>query len=467
MSLEPFDVVQTAAAVRERKLLAREITDEALSRISRFQEHFNIFTAVLPEIAHEQARNVDARVLSGEDLPLAGVPFAVKDLFDVEGFPTTAGTRALADNMAASDATVVSRLLDAGAVLLGKLNMHECAFGFTGENATYGNCPNPWNHERISGGSSSGSALAVSLGICSFALGSDTGGSVRMPAALCNLTGLKPTYGRVSRAGVVPLSWSLDHVGPLTRTAEESAAVLAVIAGADPRDETSSPRDVEDYSAQLSGQIRGLRIGVPRNWFFDSLQPEVAEAVNVAIDRLVALGAKRVKVTLPHMWETLGAHRAIIFPEAASAYETELRERPDDFSPGIRTLLQGGQFLPAVDYLKGQRVRRIVRRDWAKEFERIDCLATPAAATVATHFGQATVKLSGGESPLLQAFLGMTLPFNLSGQPALSVPCGFSQDNLPIGLQLVGSPFAEATLLRVAHQYQQDTDWHHQRPPQM
>ncbi|QDU46354.1 Glutamyl-tRNA(Gln) amidotransferase subunit A [Symmachiella dynata] len=465
MIFQPPHVIEIATAVRERRTLAREIIDEALSRISRFQEPFHLFTAILPELARQQAKAVDARVLKGDDLPLAGVPFAVKDLIDVAGVPTTCGSQAFANHKAAADATVVKKLVDAGAVLLGKLNMHECAFGFTGENAIYGNCPNPWNTERIAGGSSSGSAVAVSLGICGFTLGSDTGGSIRMPAALCNLVGLKPTYGRVSRAGVIPLSWSMDHIGPLARTAEETAVVLGAMAGADGLDESSSSSGVPDYSAELGQEIRGLKIGVPRNWFFDSLQPQVAQAVTTAIDRMTALGAKRVKATLPHLPEVLGAHRAIILSEAASAFEPYLRDRPEDFSVDIRTLLQGGQFIPAVDYLKAQRVRRIVRRDWAKEFARFDCLATPTSATVATSYGQSKVKLPGGDTPLLNAYLDMTMPFNLSGQPALTVPCGFSDDDLPIGLQLVGAPFREAMLLRVAHQYQQETAWHHRQPP--
>ncbi len=286
-----------------------------------------------------------------------------------------------------------------------------------------------------------------------------------MPAALCGLVGLKPTYGRVSRAGVAPLSWTLDHVGPIARSAEETAPVLRAMAGVDSADESTSNRPVPDYTRDLPKQIRGLRIGIPQNWFFESLHPDVAEKVTAAIDRLAALGAKRVEVTLPLMREVLGAHRAILYSEAASAFEPYLRESSEKLSPDIRTNLQVGRFIPAVDYLKGQRVRRLVRRDWAKIFERIDCLITPAAATAATKFGQSNMELSNGELPLINAYLDMTLPFNVSGQPALSVPCGFSSDNLPIGLQLAGRPFAEGMLLRIAHQYQQDTDWHHHMPP--
>ncbi len=459
------NVIEIATAVRQRRVLAREVIDEALSRITRFQEEFNVFTAILPEIARQQAKDVDARVLKGDDLPLAGVPYAVKDLFDVKGVVTSRGSHAFRQQTAESDAAVIDRLTDAGAILLGKSNLNECGMGFTGENPTFGNCPNPWNPERISGGSSSGSAVAVSLGICGFTLGSDTGGSIRMPAALCSLVGLKPTYGRVSRAGTAPVSWTLDHVGPLTRTAEEAAVVLHVIAGADSRDEATTKRPAPDYTRDLPKQIRGLRVGIPQDWFFESLHPDVAEAVTVAVDRLAALGARRIEVTLPLMREVLGAHRAISYSESSSAYASDLSDRGGEFSPAVRTSLQTGQFIPAVDYLKAQRLRRIVRRDWTRVFERFDCLLTPTVATPATKFGESAVQLPKGATTILNAYLDLTLPFNLSGQPALSVPCGFSADNLPIGMQLVGAPFAEGMLLRIAHQYQQDTDWHHRTPP--
>jgi aspartyl-tRNA(Asn)/glutamyl-tRNA(Gln) amidotransferase subunit A len=356
-------------------------------------------------------------------------------------------------------------LVAAGAVILGKLNLHECAFGFTGENPTYGNCKNPWDSERIAGGSSSGSAVAVALGICPFTLGSDTGGSIRHPAALCGLVGLKPTYGRVSRRGVVPLSWTMDHVGPLTRTAAEAALVLKAMAGRDPADESSSRRPVPDYPAELNKPLRGLRLGIPHTWFFEALQREVASAVTAAIDELAALGCRRVEVTLPHMDEVVGAHRAIIFPEASSYHQPFLHDRAEQYADDIRALLQAGLFFPAVDYLKGQRARRLIRRAWAKVFASVDCLVTPTSPIVATRFGDKEADLPGGKKPLVRAYLDLTLPFNLSGHPAVSVPCGFAKEKLPVGMQLVGKPFEEATILRVAHQYQQATDWHRKTPP--
>jgi aspartyl-tRNA(Asn)/glutamyl-tRNA(Gln) amidotransferase subunit A len=453
-----------AAAVQSHQQTARSFADRALERAAAWQDRFRSFIQITPELARQQAERVDGLVGQGRRLPLAGVPFAVKDLIDVAGLPTTCGSAAFQDTKAAAHATVVQRLIDAGAVLIGKLNLHECAFGFTGENPTFGNCRNPWDPQRIPGGSSSGSATAVVLEQAAFTLGSDTGGSIRLPAALCGLVGLKATYGRVSRFGVAPLSWTMDHVGPLTRTAADAALVLSVLAGHDPQDESSSRRPPPDYLAQLDTPLRGLRLGVHRKWFFESLEPDVAAAVEQAIHKLAELGAQPVEVALPLLEEVVGAHRAIIFPEAACYQRPSLESRAEKFGDDIRPLLLGGLFLPAVDYLHAQRVRRLVRHQWAKVFESIDCLLTPTSPMVASRFGQQRAELPGGEKLLVRAYLDLTLPFNLSGHPAVSVPCGFSQQRLPIGMQLVGRPFDEGTILRVAHQYQQQTDWHMRKP---
>ncbi|MFN4261184.1 MAG: amidase [Gemmataceae bacterium] len=464
MKIEPLDCLRIAADVQAGTRSAEDIAATALALAKKYQDKYRVFTTLTPDLAQQQAQRVAERIKGGEKLPLAGVPYAVKDLVDVKGIPTTCASKAFAQNMAGEDAEVVRRLTEAGAVLIGKTNLHECAFGFTGENPTYGNTRNPWNVERIPGGSSSGSAVAVVLGICGFTLGSDTGGSIRQPAALCGIVGIKPTYGRVSRRGVVPLSWSLDHVGPMTRTAAEAALVLQVLAGRDNLDETSVRRPVRDYLAETRKPLNGLRLGVPHNWFYEALQPPVAQAVMAALDQLEKLGAQRVEVTLPLMEEVVAAHRAIIFPEAASYHQPYLVKRADEYDPLIRTLLQAGLFIPAADYLKAQRARRIVRREWAKVFRKIDCLATPTSPLTATPFGAESAKLPGGEKPLVRAYLDFTLPFNFSGHPALSVPCGFSPEGLPIGMQLVGRPFAEGTILRCAHHYQQATPWHRRIP---
>jgi aspartyl-tRNA(Asn)/glutamyl-tRNA(Gln) amidotransferase subunit A len=257
----------------------------------------------------------------------------------------------------------------------------------------------------------------------------------------------------------------LDHVGPLSRTAAEAAAVLRAMAGRDPADETSSRRPVPDYVEELKGPVKGLRLGLPHRWFFEALDREVAAAVTAAVEKLTELGCKPVDVTLPHMEEVVGAHRAVIFAEAASYYEPFLRDRAERFGDAIRPLLQGGLFLPVGDYLRAQRARRVVRREWAKVFASVDALLTPTTPVVATRFGQQTADLPGGEKALLRAYLDLTLPFNFTGHPALSLPCGFARAGLPIGMQLVGRPFGEATILRLAHHYQQATDWHKRLPP--
>jgi len=465
MTGEPMSCLEIAAAVQSGERTARAVVEHALAEAERLQEKWRAFITLTPEVARRQADQVDALVRRGRKLPLAGVPVAVKDLIDLKGVRTTCGSRVFADRVAGSNATVIEKLLTAGAVPLGKTNMHEFAFGFTGENPTFGDCRNPWDPARISGGSSSGSAVAVALGICPMALGSDTGGSIRLPAALCGVAGLKPTYGRVSRAGVAPLSWSMDHVGPITRTAEEAAMVLEVMAGEDPADETSSRRPVPQYAGELEKPLRGLKIGLPRTGFFESLEPDVAQALVTASVELASLGAERVEITLPHLDEVLGAHRAIIFSEASSYHQPFLKDRADRYGEATRLQLEAGLFLPAVDYLKGQRVRRVVRRAWTDVFRSVDCLLTPATQAVAARFGAEAVELPGGKTPLLYAYLGLLLPFNLSGHPALAVGCGFSQAGMPIGMQLVGRPFDEATILRVAHQYQQKSNWHRRTPP--
>lgn len=462
--MNPTNLLELAASVQNHTRTARQVCDAALERAHRLQETFRPFITLTPELAVRQAEQVDRLVGQGKLLPLAGVPFGVKDLFDVEGVPTTCGSRALARRVAAADAECVRRLVAAGAVCLGKLNMHECAFGFTGENPYYGDCRNPWNPERIAGGSSSGSAVAVALDICPLALGSDTGGSIRQPSALCGITGLKPTYGRVSRTGGVPLSWSMDHVGPMVHTAQEAALVLRVLAGHDPQDPACSHRQVPDYAAGLNQSLEGLRLGVPRPWFFDRLEPEVAAAVEAAIDQFQALGCRVSDTRLPLLEEALGAHRAIIFSESASYYQPLVARHGTEFGDSIRPLLQAGNFLPAVDYIKAQRVRTRVRAAWNKLFVEFDCLLTPTTPLAATRCGQQTALLNGREVPLVRAYLDLTLPFNLSGHPAISVPCGFTADGLPMGMQLVGRPFEEGRLLAVAHQYQQAVDWHQRRP---
>lgn len=455
---------EIVAAVQSGRLSAREVVEHALARAERLEQEWPAFTTVTPELARRQAHRVDQWLAAGRRLPLAGVPVAVKDLIDVQGVRTSCGSLVFQDHFARANATVVRKLVSAGAVILGKTNMHEFAFGFTGENANYGDCPNPWNRDCFAGGSSSGSALAVALGICPVALGSDTGGSIRFPAAFCNLVGLKPTYGRVSRSGVFPLAWSMDHVGPLTRTAADAAIVLRAIAGRDRSDRTTVRQLVPDYEGGLEEPLAGLTIGLPRSGFFETSTPEVARIVQVAADVLTACGAKTVDVELPYLSEVLGVHRTTIFSEAATVHRELLDQRGELYDRNIRLLLLAGLFLPAVDYVKAQQVRQVIRKAWADVFRSVDCVLTPAAPIATAQFGQKTVTLPQGEVSMLRACLGWTLPFDVTGHPAISVPCGFTPAGHPVGMQLVGRPFDEGTLLRVAHRYQLQTDWHCREP---
>lgn len=462
---QPQTCQEIAGAVQQGRRSAREVVEQALAEAEQRQSQWPVFITLTPELAERQAHRVDQWLAAGRSLPLAGVPVALKDLIDVQGVRTTCGSRVFGDRFARSNATVVRKLVSAGAVILGKTNLHEFAFGFTGENAAFGNCPNPWDRQRISGGSSSGAALAVALGICPLALGTDTGGSIRVPAAFCGLVGLKPTYGRISRSGVFPLAWSLDHLGPLTRTAEDAALVLRVLAGRDREDRTTGRQLVVDYQAALEKPLGGLKIGLPGRGFFREADPEVATVVASAAGILHSRGATLVEVEVPHLAETLGAHRTTIFAEAAAVHRALLAERGELYEAGLRQRLLAGLLLPAADYLHAQQVRQLLRQAWAGLFATVDCLLMPTTPVTAPLMGQKQVALPTGELSLFEACLGRTLPMNVTGHPAVSIPCGFTGAGLPVGMQLVGRPFDEATILRVAHHYQEQTDWHRQPLP--
>lgn len=463
--LAAMGALEVARGVQQRAVSAVEVTRAALARIERLNPVLNAFITVTPERALQEAVRVDEVLARGGSLPLAGVPLAVKDLFATAGDRTTGGSKVLAENVTDYDATAVARLRAAGAVLLGKLNMHEFAYGFTNANPHYGDCRNPWDPARIPGGSSGGSAAAIAASLCLAALGSDTGGSIRQPAALCGIVGLKPTYGRVSRHGALTLSWTMDHVGPMTKRVADAAAMLHVMAGPDPNDETSTHLPVPDYGASLADSIAGVRLGIPRDPFYQTLEPEVAAAVEDAIAVLKGRGVRVVEVTLPHLDVIRGAHRAIIFSEATTYHDTWIRTRAAEYGEDVRALVQSGLFVPATQYLAAQQARRRILADWKALWQEFDVLVLPTSPIAATPFDAATAVIDGKEHLLLHLYLDQTLPFNLTGQPALSLPCGFTATKLPIGLQLVGRPFDEALLLRVAHAYERETPWHTACPP--
>lgn len=354
---------------------------------------------------------------------------------------------------------MVERLKQAGAVIVGKANTHEFALGVVTPPTR-----NPWDVDRIPGGSSGGSGAAVAASLCLGALGSDTGGSIRIPAACCGIVGLKPTYGRVSRYGVLPLSWTLDHVGPMAKTVEDAALLLRAIAGRDPRDASTLDRPVPDYTKALTGEVRGVRLGLPKEHFFELLAPEVEAGVREAIRLLERLGAQVEEVSIPHLKYQAPINTTIALAEAACYHEHYLRTRADDYNPDVRLLLEMGKFMVATDYVKAQRLRTLLRRDYDEAFQRVDVIVHPGLPVPATQVGQTTVQIGDKTETVLSAMVRLNRPGNQTGLPVISVPCGFTAAGLPIGLGIAGKPFAEATVLRVAHAYEQNTAWHERRP---
>ena len=458
---------ELARLVASKQVSPVEVVTAHLDRIDALDPKLRAFITVMRDGALEAARAAEARVLSGEPLPpLHGVPIALKDLYNTKDAPTTAGSKILATSRPPEDATVVSRLRAAGGVILGKLNMHEFAYGPEGLNAHYGTAWNPWDarSHRIAGGSSSGSGVAVAAGLCPGALGSDTGGSIRIPASLCGITGLKPTYGRVSRAGVLPLAWSMDHVGPMTRTARDCALMLNAIAGYDPADPTTSVLPVPDYTAALRGDVKGLRVGLLCAHFTDVATAEVRAAVEAAAEQLERAGAILDEVNLAGVLHVAAASSAIVASEALAYHAGWMRARPQDYQPDVRERLRMGAFVSGAHYVRAQQLRALVRSEIDDALAKRDVLLAPATPIPAPVLGERETTLGDGTSDVRAALIRLTRPFNYSGHPAAAAPCGFTAGGLPIGLQIVGRPFDEATVLRVVDAYQRLTDWHTRRP---
>ncbi len=455
-----------AAQVQSEAISAVDVTKAALNRITKLNGRYNAFIHVASDSALAEAREVDRAIRSGKQMPMAGVPLAVKDSFTTQGAPTTNGSPGTDRFSMDQDAEAIARLRKAGAILVGKASMHEFAYGFTGENPHYGDARNPWETTKIPGGSSSGCGIALATGMALAGVGGDTGGSVRLPAALCGIVGLKVTYGRVSRHGGIPLSWTMDTVGPMTRSVADAALMLNVMAGPDPKDPTTTAAPpLPDTLISESTDLTGIRIGIPADHFFDLAEPMVAGAVQSAVEVLRGLGATVIEVPFPRVDLARAAHRAIIFPEAARAHESIARDNNSAIGQEVRGSLLAGLFVSGDHYLKAQQARRLVLGSYAKVWESIDVLATPTSPITATPIGDRTLKVNGQEIPLVYLYLDHTMQFNLTGQPALSVPCGFSDQGLPIGLQLVGRHWEEATLLRVGGAYESSTHWTETRPP--
>ena len=460
-------LTELARAIRAGKLSPVALTRAYLERIARLDGTLRAYITVDADGALAAAATREREAAAGAWRgPLHGVPLAHKDLCLIPGLPTSCGTLTGDYFVGAPPCTAVARLVAAGAITLGKLNMTELALGPFGDNAHHGDVQNPWRLGHVSGGSSSGSGAAVAAGLAAGALGTDTGGSIRLPAACCGLVGLKPTYGRVSRAGVMPLSWSYDHVGPLARTVRDAALLLGVIAGHDPLDATSSRRPVPDYLAALEGGAKGLRIGVAGGFYADGLDTEVSRALDEAVAALRGLGAVVEAVAVPDPGPMVAAcSNVMVRAEAAVIHSRILKERPGELQPAVRDRMAPGLTVTASDYLQGQRLRARFTREFIDDvFARIDVLATPTIPEPAPALAAAKAGSTADVIRRMGRFSRLTRPFNTLGLPALSLPCGTSADGRPLALQLVGRPFDEATLLRLGHAYESATAWHRRRP---
>jgi len=470
------------AQLAAKQLTAREATQSCLDRIAAVDGRLKAFNSHDAENALAQADAADAEMAAGVSKPLLGVPIAIKDVIAVKNQPLTCSSKILSEFNSPYEATAITKLRDSGAVIFGRLNMDEFAMGSSTENSAFGGSRNPWDTDRIPGGSSGGSAVAVAADECMAALGSDTGGSIRQPAALCGCVGLKPTYGRVSRYGLVAYASSLDQIGPVTKDIRDAALLLGIISGQDQRDSTSIPRDVPDYTAALGRDLKDLKIGLAREFLGDGLDPEVRAATEAAVQQLSDLGAEVIEISLPHTEYAIATYYIIATAEASAnlarfegvRYGARVEgdgpeamnraTRGTGFGEEVKRRIILGTYVLSSGYydayyLRAQKVRTLIRNDFLKAFEQVDLIASPTAPTAAFKIGEKA-------NDPLQMYLSdiYTISANLASICGISVPCGFTSENLPIGFQLLGQPFGEETLLQAAHAYEQATDWHKRKP---
>jgi len=459
MDLYRLSLSEAADLIGQRKLSPLELTRAFLDRIERLQPRLNAFITVMAETALERARQAEDEIQHGRYRgALHGIPLSLKDLYETAGIRTTHGSKFFTDYVPENDALVVHKLKEGGAVLLGKNNMHEIALGVTNVNAHFGACHNPWNLERIPGGSSGGSAAALAAGLCLGSFGSDTGGSIRIPAALCGVVGLKPTYGRISLRGVIPLSWHLDHAGPMARQVHDVAILLKHVAGYDPEDPSSVNVAVEDYEASLEGGVRGWKIALATDEYFTRADSEIISAVQTAAKILEEQGAQVIAVDFPEGYQAALINGRMVTSDGAAFHQERLQSRPQDFGPGVIERLQEGAARSAMEYSQMRKEQSRLRRLYERFFEQYDVLLTPTTPVTAPPIqGPNAVE----QARLLTRF---TAPFNLTGLPAISLPCGFSHEGLPIGLQIISAPWAEAKVLRAAYAYEQVAEWHRRWP---
>ncbi len=467
MELYSLSLKKVWELLESKKISSVELTSSILKRINQVDPKIESYLTITPEIAQEQARKADQLLKLEKQCWLTGVPAAIKDIIITERIKTTAGSKILADFLPPYNATVIERLLSVAAVFLGKTNLDEFACGASTENSGFKITKNPWSVSKVPGGSSGGSAAATAADLCIYSLGSDTGGSVRQPASFCGVVGLKPTYGRVSRYGLIAMASSLDQIGPITKTVEDAALVLNIIAGYDPFDSTSVKLKLPDFTKALTGKIKGLKIGIPKEYFDEGLEKGVRNTVLAAVKKLEALGANLVELSLPHTKEAISVYYLIMPSEVSTNLARfdgiRFGKEREKFGDEVKRRIMLGTYALSSGYydayyLRAAKVRTLIKKEFDEAFAKVDCLVGPVSPTTAFSIGEKI------DDPL-QMYLGdiLTVPVSLAGLPAISVPCGFS-NNLPVGLQIIGKQFAEETILNLAHVYERANNWYKMKP---
>ena len=457
MPLTHLSLTEASELLHQRQISPVELTRACLERIELLDGRLHSFITLTAITAMQQAHQAEADIRKGKTGALCGIPLALKDLFETAGVRTTAGSKFFAEHVPEKDCVAAEKLKSAGAVILGKLNLHEIALGVTNENPHYGDCRNPWDENHISGGSSGGAAVALAAGLCFGALGTDTGGSIRIPSALCGVVGLKPTRGRVSLRGVIPLSWSLDHVGPMARRVRDIAILFKTIAGYDPSDPFSVKTPVKDVLVHLTEGVQGWRVALARDSYFDDIDPQVLEAVQHAAKVFEGLGARVIEVPFPGASEAAQINALITQSEAAVFHFDRLASHPEDFGADVLKRLQTGAEFTSTESILARGAQPVMRRQFERFFENYDILLTPTTPIPAPLRGGDAVE----RARLLTRF---TAPFNLTGLPALSLPCGFTSQGLPVGLQIISRPWAEVEVLRAGYAYEQASEWYLREP---
>lgn len=464
--LPGLSIAAAARLIRQGEVSPTELFDSSLREIEKHNSTLRAFISITEESGKKAAAAAELMLSAGYDLgPLHGIPLGIKDNIAIKGERTTAGGKILENWHPDKDATIISRLKQAGAVFVGKTNMHEYAWGGTSANPHYGHVRNPWDTSKFPAGSSGGSGAAVAASLCYGALGTDTGGSIRLPSAINGVVGLRPTYGRVSNSGIIPLAWTMDTAGPMTRTVEDCALLFNAIAGPDSTDPATASVPVDDFLSRLSVGVKGLRIGIVPSYFFSHIQQDVKHAVESALKTFEALGAHVVEVDIKHIEGNISAQLTIESAEPSTYHQKSLRERPGDFGDDVRTLLEVGEMLLATHYLQAQRYRTLLRNEFLEAFKHVDVFICPTLPFTATDLGATTVEIeSGVQEDMLSAIMQFTGVASLTGLPSLNVPCGFDSGGLPVGMQIIGAPFTESRLFSVGHSFQCATDFHTRRP---